>query len=64
MPNLVDQSILGNYTNEFMVCHNRPENDDNAANLKFISTASMAKPDDNGPGHVFINNKRLTMEKI
>ena len=58
MKNKVDQSPLGEYSDRFMICHNRPENDENWNNPNFPS-ASMAGPDKNGPGHVFITAKNL-----
>ena len=64
MKNEVDQSLLGQYGEEFMVCHNLPENDVNAAELKHKATASMAIPDENGPGHVFITTKDLAWKKF
>lgn len=56
--NNVDQSLLGEYSDRFVVCHNRPENDRNWDNPDFYG-ASMAGPDDYGPGHVFITTKNL-----
>lgn len=58
MKNHVDQSILGDYANDWMICHNKPENDDNWNN-KESKIASMCGPDENGPGHVFITTKNL-----
>lgn len=58
MKNNVDQSLLGEYSDRFMICHNRPKNDENWNNLDFPG-ASMAGPDENGPGHVFITAKNL-----
>lgn len=58
MKNPVDQSILGNFSEDWMVCHNRPEFDrdwDDVTNNK----VSMSRPDVNGPGHVFITTKNL-----
>ena len=56
--------LLGKYTDKFMVCHNRPDNDENAGDPKFEKTASMATPDENGPGHVFITTKDLQWKKF
>jgi hypothetical protein len=56
--NTVDQSYLGQYADTFMICHNLVENDLNWYNPEF-SSASMAGPDDNGPGHVFMTTKDL-----
>ena len=53
--NPVNQSILDCYSNKWMVCHNRPENDDNWKDNN--TKVSMAGPDINGPGHVFITTK-------
>lgn len=58
MPNHVDQSVLKEYKDYFVVCHNRPENDEKW-NDKTFSAGSMAGPDDNGPGHVFLTTKNL-----
>ena len=60
--NNVDQSLLGEYSDRFMVCHNRPENDANWNNPNFHG-ASMAGPDAYGPGHVFITTKNLGYNK-
>lgn len=57
-PNTVDQSLLGKHVDRFMVCHNRPINDEKWDDPTFIG-ASMAGPDANGPGHVFITTKYL-----
>jgi hypothetical protein len=58
MPNIVDQSILKEYKDSFVICHNKPENDENW-NVETFTAASMAGPDSNGPGHVFITTKNL-----
>lgn len=50
---MVDQSLLGEHAETFMVCHNRPECDLGWDNPAAIG-ASMAGPDAYGPGHVFI----------
>lgn len=59
--NTVDQSLLGKHADMFMVCENRPINDFNWDNPNFHD-ASMAGPDDNGPGHVFITTKNLHVD--
>lgn len=43
---------------EFMICHNRPEND-SEWNDPTSKRGSMAGPDANGPGHVFMTCKNL-----
>ena len=53
--NPVDQSILEKYSENWVVCHNKPENDSKW--LEISNTVSMAGPDTNGPGHVFITTK-------
>lgn len=63
MPNPVDQSLLGNYQNDFMICHNRKENDDRWNDPEFKAGA-MAGPDENGPGHIFITTKNLSWRKF
>src|SRR6056300_1124829 len=63
MPNPVDQSGLGTYAEEFMVCHNLPERDANWNNPNDF-TASMAGPYKNGPGHVFITTRDLDWRKF
>jgi len=58
MDNPVDQSIIQDYSKDWMLCYNRPENDENwddATN----KAVSMSGPDENGPGHVFITTKNL-----
>lgn len=57
-PNNVDQSLLGSHIKDFMVCHNRPINDEKWNDPTFLA-ASMAGPDASGPGHVFITTKHL-----
>ncbi len=57
-PNTADQSLLGKHAERFMICHNRPINDEKWNDPHFYG-ASMAGPDDNGPGHVFITTKNL-----
>ena len=59
----VDQSLLGEYSERFVVCHNRPANDENWNNRDFPS-GSMAGPDDSGPGHVFITTKNLKYHRF
>jgi len=68
MPNPVDQSPLGAHAEEFVVCHNRPENDADWEDLDKAATASMAGPDPAElgglPGHVFITCKDLRWERF
>lgn len=56
--NPVNQNTLGGYKEKFMVCHNLPINDEKWNDPTF-DKASMAGPDENGPGHVFITTKSL-----
>lgn len=56
--NNVDQSLLGKHADKFVLCHNRPINDEKWDDPEFYG-ASMAGPDENGPGHVFITTKNL-----
>jgi len=58
IPNIADQSVLGEHQHSFVVCHNKPENDARWDDDSF-ATASMAGPDDNGPGHVFLTTRNL-----
>lgn len=58
LSNNVDQTILGTYANDWMICHNKPECDTNWSNVN-DKVASMCGPDENGPGHVFITTKNL-----
>lgn len=53
LPNIVDQDLLGEHAEKFVVCHNRPENDLGWDDPTAIG-AAMAGPDAYGPGHVFI----------
>ena len=55
---LVDQSIIDGYTDDWIVCHNRPENDKYWNDTK-NKTVSMCGPDKYGPGHVFITTRNL-----
>ena len=68
MPNPVDQSLLGTYAEEFMVCHNRPENDVDWEDESKAATASMAGPDpaEKGglPGHVFISCRDVRWDRF
>lgn len=48
---------------EFMVCHNRQENDDEW-NDPTSKRGSMAGPDANGPGHVFMTSRNLHWAKF
>ena len=58
MENPVDQSCIKKFSDNWMLCHNRVENDRdwNDVNNKAVS---MCGPDENGPGHVFITTKNL-----
>ena len=58
MKNTVDQSIIGSFSKDWMICHNRPTNDENW-NDKTNKAVSMCGPDENGPGHVFITTRNL-----
>ena len=68
MPNPADQSLLGTYADEFVVCHNRPENDADWEDESKAATASMAGPDpaEKGglPGHVFISCKDVRWDRF
>jgi hypothetical protein len=59
----VDQSLLGEYSERFVVCHNRPVNDAHWDDPDFYG-ASMAGPDKHGPGHVFITTKNLSYNRF
>lgn len=48
---------------EFMICHNRPENDAEW-NDETSKRGSMAGPDENGPGHVFMTTTDLDWTKF
>lgn len=61
-PNKVDQSLLGKYSEKFMLCHNKSSIRDERWNDPDFNEASMAGPDDNGPGHVFITTKNLNVD--
>lgn len=63
LANDVDQSLLGQFSDRFMVCHNLPENDLNWNRPDFYG-ASMAGPDSTGPGHVFITTKDLRFSRF
>ena len=63
LPNPVNQSLLGEFANRFMVCHNLPENDSRWDDPDFHG-ASMAGPDAYGPGHVFITTKDLSFRRF
>ena len=58
MPNKADQSVIGRHQHSFVICHNKPENDERWNDESFAA-ASMAGPDENGPGHVFLTTKNL-----
>lgn len=58
MENHTDQTIIEEYMEDWMVCHNKPENDMNWNDVN-NKACSMCGPDDNGPGHVFITTKNL-----
>ena len=60
-PNKVDQSLLGAHASKFVLCHNRPINDEKWNDPTFDG-GSMAGPDENGPGHVFITTKNLHVD--
>ena len=68
MDNTVDQSVLGEHAGEFMVCHNRPENDAEWEDEEKVGTASMAGPDPEAegglPGHVFITCKDVRWDRF
>jgi len=68
MPNPVDQSVLGKHGGEFVVCHNRPENDADWEDATKVATASMAGPDPKEigglPGHVFITCKDMRWDRF
>lgn len=59
--NPVDQSLLGRHADRFVLCHNRPISDEKWNDLSFDG-GSMAGPDANGPGHVFITTKNLHVD--
>lgn len=48
---------------EFMICHNLPENDAEW-NVPTSKRGSMAGPDANGPGHVFMTTRNLHWTKF
>jgi len=48
---------------EFMICHNRPDNDAEW-NDETSKRGSMAGPDENGPGHVFMTTTNLHWSKF
>lgn len=48
---------------EFMICHNRPDNDAEW-NDSTSKRGSMAGPDENGPGHVFMTSRNLHWTKF
>lgn len=54
----VDQSIIDGYNDDWVICHNKPENDMNWKDVN-NKQCSMCGPDENGPGHVFITTKKL-----
>ena len=58
IPNPVPQHALLNHQNEFVIVHNRKSEDDNWNNVD-AKGGSMAGPDDNGPGHVFMTTTNL-----
>ena len=63
MVNTVDQSIIKNYSDEWMICYNKPENDKNWNHFD-NKGVSMCGPDENGPGHVFITTKDLNWKNF
>ena len=60
MPNDAPQYDI---SEEFMVCHNLPEND-NQWNDPSSTSGAMAGPDANGPGHVFMTSTNLHWTKF
>ena len=63
MVNIVDQSIIKNYSDEWMICYNKPENDEKWNHFE-NKNVSMCGPDENGPGHVFITTKDLNWKNF
>lgn len=63
MKNHVDQTIIESYADEWMVCHNKPENDEKWNHFDDKSV-SMCGPDEYGPGHVFITTKDLNWKNF
>lgn len=63
MVNNVDQSIIKNYSDEWMICYNKPENDEKWNHID-NKNVSMCGPDENGPGHVFITTKDLNWKNF
>lgn len=63
MKNPVDQTIIEDYMNDWMVCHNKPENDLYWKDVN-NKNVSMSGPDVNGPGHVFITTKDLAWKNF
>jgi hypothetical protein len=73
MPNPADQSLLGKFSDEFTIHHNRPENDADWEDEAKAATASMAGADppaagERGgrglPGHVFISCKDMRWDRF
>lgn len=60
MPNNAPQYGI---SHEFMICHNRPEND-TEWNDHTSTRGSMAGPDASGPGHVFMTTTNLHWTKF
>lgn len=55
IPNTVPQHAI---SQEFMICHNLPDND-SEWNVPSSTRGSMAGPDANGPGHVFMTSTNV-----
>lgn len=58
MINDAPQLITKEMQEEWMICYNKKENDDNWNNTSY-KNASMCGPDHNGPGHVFLTTKKM-----
>lgn len=58
VPNNVNQESLGHYQHDFLICLNKPENDEKW-NIEAFGDAAMSGPDDTGPGHVFMTTRNL-----
>jgi hypothetical protein len=63
MKNFVDQTIIEKYSDEWMICHNRTDNDKNWNDVT-NKNVSMCGHDENGPGHVFITTKDLNWKNF
>jgi hypothetical protein len=62
MTNDVDQFELGSYSDTFMVCFNKPENDSNWNNYEFAAGSMAGFDNDRKPCHRFITTKSLDWE--